>query len=224
MRSVPWTLVLAISTFVSASTLGGALETRQPQKHESRADLEKFDLHISGEVSAGKIFEQDIGHGLLFRLAPPSNDANAGWLIEIVPKTESDGPIEFSSIATPPYHAYNERDIAAVYGRVASDVVALKDRTFFFVQSEEDEHRAEEVVNAALYPTSISDEERIRVAGEKTQIQVGKGEFRILKSHLNHGRSLNDAGTIEWLRFELNIEFSSGLTMADIIARVARQQ
>jgi len=196
-----------------------------PQKHESRADLEKFDLHITGEVSRGQIFEHDIGHDLLFRLVPPAADENAGWIIEIVPKTApDDGPIEFSSIATPPYHTYNERDIAAVYGRAAGDAVMLKDRTFFFVQSVDDEHRAEEIVNAALYPTSISDEERVRVAAEKTQIQVGKGEFRILKSHINHGRSMNDPGGIDWLRFELNIRFSSGLTMANIISRVAHQQ
>lgn len=219
-------LVLAgLSLLLFLGFSGTAATHAIPQKHESRADQEKFDAHIAGEVSRGQTFEQDIGQGLVFRLFPPADDLNAGWIIQIVPKVEPDeGSIEFSSIATPPYHAYNMRYLAAVYGRVASDVVALKDRTFFFVHSTDEEHRAEEVVNAALYPTNLSDEEKVRAAGERTQIQLGKGELRIVKAHINHGRGTSDPGSIDWLRFEVNIQFSSGLTMADIIARVARQE
>jgi hypothetical protein len=215
----------ALITFLLVSLLAfpGAFGARAiPQKHESRAGQEKFDAHIDGEVSRGQTFEQDIGQGLVFRLVPPADDANAGWIIQIVPKVQPDeGSVEFSSIATPPYHAYNTRYLASVYGRVVSDVLALKDRPFFFVHSADDEHRAEEVVNAALYPTNLSDEEKVHAAGERTQIQLGKGELRILKTRINHGR---DAGSIDWLRFEVNIQFSSGLTMADIISRVARQE
>jgi hypothetical protein len=192
------------------------------QKHQSPAEAERIDLHIASEVSPGKNFEQDIGHDLLFRLEPPSDSADTGWIIEIVPKSEpDDGPIEFSGIATPPYRTYNDRYIATVYGRSATEVVNLKYRTFFFVQSIDDEHRAEEVVNVALYPTNASDEEKVRAAGEQSQIRLGKGELRILKSRT--GRR-SDVGTIDWLRFEVDIEFSPGLTMANIIARVAHPQ
>lgn len=226
------TLVLAILAFASLLAFPSLLNSRSrsdrearlsSQKHQSRAEAEKVDLHIVGEVSGEKTFEQDIGHDLLFRLVPPEGGDNAGWIIEIVPKSEpDDGSVEFSAIATPPFHAYNERYIATVYGRLAGDVVNLKDREFFFVQSVGDEHRAEEVVNAALYPTSVSDEEKVRVVAEQREIQLGKGELRILKAHVGH--KLNDVGTIDSLRFELNIEFSSGLTMANIIARVAHPQ
>lgn len=216
-------LALTVFTFAPVATLGST-PAAQPasQKHQSRAESEKVDFHITGEVSNGKAFQQDIGHDLLFRLVPPSNGENAGWLIEIVPKSyPDDDPIEFSTIATPPYNAYNERCIATVYGRAANEAVNLKDRTFFFVELTDDEHRAEEVVNAALYPTNVSDEERVRVAAEQPQIHLGKGELHILKSRINRGRSINDAGTIDWMRFDVNIEFSTGLTMANIIARVA---
>jgi len=218
--------VFAALSLLPLLTFSGTSRTPTiAQKHESRADQQKFDLHLAGEVSRGQTFEQDIGQGLVFRLVPPVDQENAGWVIQIVPKVQPDeGSIEFSSIATPPYHAYNERFLAAVYGRVVSDVVALKDRTFFFVHSADDEHRAEEVVNAALYPTNISDEDKVRVAAEKTEIELGKGELRIVKSRINRGRSSNDPGGIDWLRFEVNIQFSSGMTMADILARVAHQQ
>lgn len=195
------------------------------QKHNPRAQAEKVDVHFTGEVSLGKAFEYDIGRGLVFRLVPPPNASDAGWTIEIVPKTEpEDGPVEFSAIATPPYHVYNDRIIATLYGRSASEVVQLKDRTFFFIHSLDDEHRAEEVVNAAFYPTDLSDQERVRIAAEQHDVRVSKGELRILKSHTGRSKTLNDLGAINWIRFEVGIEFSPGLTMADIIARVVRPQ
>lgn len=195
------------------------------QKNRSRAEREEADFRVTGEVSKGKTFQQDIGRGLLFQLVPPSNAPDAGWVIEIVPKAQpDDGPIEFSTIATPPYHVYNDRILATAYGRTAREIVGLKDRTFFFVRSAEDEHRAEEVVNAAFYPTDLSDQERVHVASEEHQIEVSKGEFHILKSHTGRSETLGGPGTIEWIRFELDIDFSPGVTMADIIARVARPQ
>jgi hypothetical protein len=195
------------------------------QKKGSRAEREEVDFRITGEAARGKVFTQDIGHGLMFQLVPPSNAPDTGWVIEIVPKEQpDDGPIEFSAIATPPYHVYNDRIIATAYGRTAHEVVDLKDRTFFFVRSAKDEHRAEEVVNAAFYPTDLSDEERVRVASEQHEIQVCEGELHILKSHTTHSTYFGGAGNIDWIRFELDVQFSPGLTMANIIARVARPQ
>jgi hypothetical protein len=191
----------------------------------SHAESENVDLHIAGEVSQGRTFEYDLGHGLLFRLAPPANAESAGWLIEIVPKSDpDDGPIEFCEIATPPYHVYNDRCIAVAYGRSASEVVQLKDRTFYFVHTEDDEHRAEEVVNAKLYPTNTSDEEKVRVAAEEHQIQLGKGELRILKSHVSRSGALSGTGSIESIRFEVDFEFSPRITMADVVSRVTQSQ
>lgn len=195
------------------------------QKNRSRAEREEADFHVTGEVSRGKGFQQDVGHGVVFELVPPSNAPDAGWVIEVVPKGPSDDDsIEFSSIATPPYHVYNDRILATAYGRSAHEIVGLKDRTFFFVRSAEDEHRAEEVVNAAFYPTDLSDQDRVRVASEEHQIEVSKGELHILKSHTTRSQTLGGPGTIEWIRFELEINFSPGVTMADVIARVAKPQ
>jgi hypothetical protein len=214
-------VALAVFTFIGPSVLGARARYSVAQKHLSRAELEKIDLHIAGEVSQGKTFEYGIGHGLLFRLATPANAPGTGWLIQIVPKTDpAEGPIEFSEIATPPYHVYNNRCIATAYGRSAADVVQLKDRTFYFVQSVDDEHHAEEVVNAAFYPTNTSDEEKVRVAAEQHQIRIGRGELRILHSHISRSRTMPELGSIDSIRFEVDFEFSPGLTMADIVAHV----
>jgi hypothetical protein len=219
-------LALTILFSLSLSAPSGQSAPAAPaQKHESRAESEKVDLHIVGDVSGAQIYEQDIGHDLLFRLVPPIGGNQAGWVIQVVPKNESeDDPIEFSATATPPYHTYNERYIATVYGRSAADVVNLKDRHFFFVESVDDEHRAEEVVNLALYPTNVSDEDKVRILEEQKEIQLGKGELRILKARTGRGKNSGDPGTIDSIHFELNIQFSSGVTMDNIIARVARPQ
>jgi hypothetical protein len=186
---------------------------------------EEADFQITGEVTRGNAFQQDIGRGLMFQLAPPSNAPDAGWVIEIVPKTQpAGGAVEFSSIATPPYHTYNDRIIVPAYGRSASDVLNLKKRTFFFVDSVNDEHRAEEVVNAAYYPTDLSDQDRVRVAAEEHGIQISQGQLHILKAHTSRGKIPGAPDRIDSIRFELEIEFSPGLTMADIVARVIRPQ
>jgi hypothetical protein len=218
-------LDLVVLATVALSLVAAGAAYPATQKHPSHSELEKIDVHIAGELSQGKTFEYDIGQGLLFRLATPANAPDAGWLIEIVPKADpEDGPIEFSEIATPPYHVYNDRCIATAYGRSAAEIVQRKDRVFYFVESVDDEHRAEEVVNAALYPTNTSEEEKVRVAAEQHQIRVGKGELRLLKSHVSRSRTMPELGTIDSIRFEADFEFSPGLTMADIMGRVAHPQ
>ena len=204
----------------------GAASTFGSQKKKNgRAEAEEVDFHATGEVMHGKTFVQNVGHGMILELLPPSNAPDAGWIIAIVPAEQpAGGAIEFSQIATPPYHAYNDRIIVPAYGRSAADVVNLKNRTFFFVDSVDDEHRAEEVVNAAYYPTDISDEERVRAVAEEKEIHVSKGELHILKAHTSKGQGFGGPGNVDWIRFEVDIEFSPGLTMADILGRVVHPQ
>lgn len=210
---------------IAASNSAAEAEAAVSGSHKKKAEAEEVDFHVTGQVEHGKMFQQNIGHGLLFELVPPANAPDAGWIIEIAPVDQpSSGSIEFTQIATPPYHTYNSRIIVPAYGRSAADVVNLKDRTFFFVDSVNDEHRAEEVVNAAYYPTDVSDQERVRVVAEERNLRVSKGELHILKSHTTHGQAFGGFGEIEWIRFEVDIQFSPGLTMADVLARVVRPQ
>lgn len=226
MRRTILTLIALAACLLPASLPAPGASTPGAQKNKNkRAEAETVDFQTTGQVEHGKPFRQEIGHGLVFELVPPSNATDAGWIIEIVPADQpAAGPIEFSQIATPPYHAYNDRIIVPAYGRSASDVVNLKNRTFFFVDSVNDEHRAEEVVNAAYYPTDISDQERVRVAAEERDIHVSKGELHILKSHTSRSQAFGGPGSVDSIRFQVEIEFSPGLTMADVLARVIRPQ
>jgi hypothetical protein len=228
MSAFAITLCLVWVSFMRPAPTGSSRTlspSSSPQKDQSRAEAEKIDVHIAGEVTRGNIFQQDIGHDLVFRLAPSPGSPDIGWKIEIVPKKDpDDGPVEFSAVATPPYRMYNARYLEASFGNSAKDAVRITPRVFYFVQSVDDEHRSEECLNATTYPTNVSDEEKVRVVEEQNQIRLGKGELRILKSHIGRSKTMTDGGTIDWLRFDVDIEFSSGLTMANILARIARPQ
>lgn len=217
-------LSLVLSLFLSPTALRDIPFSAPQQKH-ARAEAEKVDVHFTGEIMRGKTFQQKIDQDLIFRLALTPGYADLGWKIEIAPKDDpDDGPIEFSAVATPPYRTYNPRYLETSYGNTAKQAVAMTPRVFYFVETVDDEHRAEECLNAALYPTNISDEERVRVVQEQRLIQLGKGELRIIKSRTGRGKTLTDAGTIDWLRFEVDIELSPNMTMGNILATIAHPE
>jgi len=203
-------------------TLSIAPLPTQNHSHKSKTpapEIEHPDVDFTAEVERGKTFEHDIGHDLIFRLEVPETGDYAGWDILIVPKTQpADGPIEFSAIATPPYHAYNERYIDVTFGFSAKEILEMSPRRFNFVTSENDEHRAEEAVNVALYPNSASDDEKQRVAESAENIQLGVGEFRALKYRITSIKDPLYPGSIEWMRFEVKLKFPPVLTMARVLA------
>ena len=202
--------------------LASAPLTTQNHSRKSKSpapEIENPDVDFTAEVERGKTFEHDIGHDLLFRLEVPETGDYAGWDITIVPKTQpADGPIEFSAIATPPYHAYNERYIDVTFGFSAKEILEMSPRRFNFVMSENDEHRAEEAVNVALYPNSASDDEKQRVAESAENIQLGIAEFRALKYRITSIKDPLFPGSIEWMRFEVKLKFPPALTMAQVLA------
>lgn len=217
--------LLTACAFAESGAVLWAVSAGPVQQKESRAEAEKKDFHFIGEVARGKEFAEDIGHDLVFRLGTTPGYTDIGWKIEIVPRTmPEDGPVEFSAVATPPYRSYNPRYLEATYGNTAKMAVGITPRAFYFVESVDDEHYAEECLNAAMYPTNVSDEEKVRVVQEQGHILLGKGELHILKSRIGRGKNPGDAGTIDWLRFSVDIEFASGKTMGDILAVIARPQ
>jgi len=184
----------------------------------ARAAAEENDVRFSGEVTAGKIYEHDIGHGLVFGLAPLSGDGGGGWVIDVVPRPQpSDEPVEFSEIVTPPYHFYNDRFLAGAYGYSTKEAVGFTTRKFNFVLSIHDMQIANEVVNASLFPSALSEEEKNRIGRESEALNLGTGEFRIVKSHVTLAKGPNP-DTIDWLKFDVLLHFSPGLTLQQVLA------
>lgn len=199
---------------------GGAQSRAEPQSpaRDPAPSPDATEVRFAGEVIDGQPFERDVGHNLVFRLAPLSGDAAGGWVIEILPKAQPpDGPVEFAEIATPPYHFYNQRYLAAAYTYSAREAVAISPRTFYFVQSVADEHAANEVVNAALYPEAVPEQEKDRIAGEAATLHLGRGQLRILRSRVTNGKQ-GEPDVIAWIKFDVVLNFSPGVTLQQLLA------
>jgi hypothetical protein len=188
------------------------------QATPSAATPDTSQIRFEGEILRGQIYEHDIGHGLVFRLTPITSDEGGGWVIQIRPVVEAaDENIEFTEIATPPYHAYNDRYLAAAFSYSAREAVQITVRKFYFVQSVEDEHRAAEVVNVTFYPGTASEREKVRAADEATSVNVGRGQLRIIHSKITAAKA-GVPDTIAWVKFEVVLDFSPGFTIRQVLA------
>ena len=210
----------AVAIILAIALAASPLQNHKKSKSQQPAITDP-DLVFSGEIERGKTYTHDIGHDLEFRLEVASEGAFAGWDISVVPKAQpKDGPIEFSAIATPPYHNFNERYIETIFNFTAQEILAMSPRRFNFVLSVDDEHRAEEVVNAMLYPNSVSDDDKQRIEMSSANIQLGTGEFSIQRSRVTSLKDPLYPGSIEYLKFEVKLKFPPGLTMAQVLAPV----
>jgi hypothetical protein len=192
--------------------------TTPPPAASPSGPSEPDEVRFTGEVMHDQPFTRDVGHHLTFRLTPATADEGGGWVIEMLPPVEpSDDPAEFAAIATPPYHAYNDRYLAGAFGYSAREAVQATTRKFNFVLSLDDEHLADEVVNAALYPSTIGEADRSRIAAEAAALKLGTGQLHILRSRITPGKE-GSPDTIAWVRFDVVLNFSPGLTLQQVLA------
>ena len=176
------------------------------------------EVRFAGEVVDGSSFEREIGHDLVFQLIPLGGDVAGGWVIEIVPKAQpADEDVEFSGIVTPPYHFYNDRYVAGAYGYSTKEAVAMTPRRFNFVLSVDDRRIAEDVVNSVLYPSVSSEQEKQRISSEASDLRLGHGMFRILRARVALGKA-GKPDAIAWLKFDVALNFSPGLTLQSVLA------
>ncbi len=218
LGSISMALICALALGASLSLPVGAVSQAGGQATSSATAPGAPQIRFEGEILHGQIFEHEIGHGLVFRLTPATSDEGGGWVIQILPAAEpTDETIEFAEIATPPYHAYNDRYLAAAFGYSAREAVQVALRKFYFVRSVEDQQRAADVVNVTLYPDTASDREKIRAADEATSVNLGRGQLRIIHSKITAGRA-GVPDTIAWVKFEVVLDFSSGFTMRQVLA------
>lgn len=216
----PISIIFGCAVAVGASlglAVGAMSQTGAPPSSSTTAP-EASHVRFEGEILHAQIYEHDIGHGLVFRLTPAASDEGGGWVIQILPAMEpSDATVEFAEIATPPYHAYNDRYLAAAFGYSAREAVQITVRKFYFVQSLEDQQRAADVVNTTLYPSTASDREKSRAVDEAVSVNLGRGELRIIHSKITPGKA-GVPDTIAYVKFEVVLDFSPGFTMRQVLA------
>ena len=180
-------------------------------------------MHIafSGEVSADKNFDRPFGP-LRFRLN--SEEASAGWWIEVVPAEGVNSEnAEYVWVVTPPYHFENIRYLDTSYGTRAEDAVKDLPRDFNFVLEQEQFHRAVDLVNTAVYSHPLSenksevefDQESQNALATLESMSIGKGRLQILDSRVDRSAGQDGLGAIEWLKFRVELHVPCNFTVSD---------
>jgi hypothetical protein len=217
-RSISVALVSGLALGAILSLPASAAPQAEAQATPQAAAPAASQIRFEGEILHGQIYEHDIGHGLVFRLTPATSNEGGGWVIEILPAIQPDDEtLEFTEIATPPYHAYNDRYLAAAFGYSAREAVQITVRKFYFVRSLEDQQRAADVVNATMYPGTASEAEKVRAADEAVSVNLGRGQLRIIHSKITPGKA-GVPETIAYVKFEVTLDFSPGFTMRQVLA------
>lgn len=217
-RSISVALVSGLALGAILSLPASAAPQAEAQATPQAAAPAASQIRFEGEILHGQIYEHDIGHGLVFRLTPATSNEGGGWVIEILPAIQPDDEtLEFTEIATPPYHAYNDRYLAAAFGYSAREAVQITVRKFYFVRSLEDQQRAADVVNATMYPGTASEAEKVRAADEAVSVNLGRGQLRIIHSKITPGKA-GVPDTIAYVKFEVVLDLSPGFTMRQVLA------
>jgi hypothetical protein len=210
--------VLLVGVVPPPSSAVASQDQPPPAAKSAPSNADASEVRFTAEIIRYQLFTHDIGHNLTFRMTPTTTDEGGGWVIEIIPSPEpSDDPVEFTAIATPPYHSYNDRYLAAAFGYSAREAIKVTTRKFNFVQSLIDEQRASEVVNASLYPSIVSESDKARIANEAADVNLGTGELHILSSRITPAKG-GAPDTIASVKFEVVLNFSPGLTLQQVLA------
>lgn len=199
------------------SVLLCAAITIAAQAVEQSFPSSKPDVILSGTLAAGKSFEHNIGHGLIFRLVPSPASYGKGWDIEIRPEGDPAGGFdEYASVATPPYHLYKPTYLNASYGVTAQKAVAMSPRKFQFVETPQDSQAASVVVNTVVYTVDWPSH-KDSIAAAAAKIPVGVGELRVLDSRTTPGKNNEDLGSIDWIKFQIRLWLRSDETLENVL-------
>jgi hypothetical protein len=169
------------------------------------------ELDFSGAVKNGETFRKEIGHGLVFVLAPDSD----GYGIAIEPVRGGDpNNNNFTTCVTPPFHGPNPTFLSArdfqdeKSSPLPPKVVAgLKNREFSFVLTAADQKKACDELGEALYGPEKKDKSGNPVLGflNYKQPPLGKGVFDILTFQLSGAEKDEQFQSIS---FAVHIEFN----------------
>ena len=161
-------------------------------------------VYLTGAVSNGDSFTQELTPGLVFRLDPSPGSEKRGWTIRVVPRSrDKDELTDYVWVVTPPYHFRNPRYLDTTYGVSAEEAVAWSPREFFFVLSDADYRRA----TAAVEQVWSGNDDQLQEA-KKVLADIPKGRGWLCINDFVLSRSTGQAPrSIERLSFEVVIEF-----------------
>ena len=175
--------------------------------------------HFTGEVRRGEEFTQLIGPGMEFRLEPYAGN-DSGWSMRLAPGTDADArTMDCIGVVEEPLHGNTRLEIEPLENGKTPDV-SWKTREFQFVASAPDCKQAWSLANEANYPSKLPDKQREEASTRLGQIRRNHGRFTVLDARL--GTAAGRQGTLEWLKFEVDLTGSAeaGWLMTTALPRV----
>lgn len=161
-------------------------------------------IHVTGEVNRGERFLAPVGSNLFFALEPYAGN-DSGWTIRLLPGTDKkSAAVDCIGAVSEPLHGSNNLSIDPPED-LSQKAGWWKSREFEFVPDNENCKAAWQLMNLVYYPSKLTDQQRAE-AGEKLgNIQTSHGKFTIVDSLLKPSADTSGTGTIEWLKFEVEL-------------------
>jgi hypothetical protein len=164
--------------------------------------------HFTAEVVAHEEFQRTFAPKMMFRLEPYGG-TGSGWSIRIAPISDSGGPaIDCIGAVETPLHGDTKIEIEPPVNGASKDPDWRK-REFEYVSNVADCKAAWNLMNDANYATKLSAKEREDASTKLGQIPARQGKFTILEAHFGPATPQNARGTLEWLKFEVDLRGSS---------------
>jgi hypothetical protein len=146
---------------------------------------------------------------MVFRLEPYAGN-DSGWTIRIAPGADSAASsVDCIGAVETPSHGDTKLEIELPEDGVLQNA-AWKLREFEFVGSSPDCKTAWSLMNAANYVNKLSANEREQASTKLGQIPTKHGKFSILDARSGPATAANQHGTLEWLKFEVDLTASAG--------------
>ena len=145
---------------------------------------------------------------MMFRLEPYAGN-DSGWSIRIAPVSETGGPaIDCIGAVETPLHGDTKIEIEPPDNRASRDP-AWRQREFEYAATASDCGAAWGLMNTSNYNSKLSEKEREDASAKLGQIPTRRGKFTILDARFGPATSQSERGSIEWLKFEVDLSGAS---------------
>jgi hypothetical protein len=169
--------------------------------------------HFTAEIVAHEEFQKTFAPRMMFRLEPYAG-TDSGWTIRIAPISESGGPaIDCIGAVETPLHGDTKKEIEPPQNGASKDP-AWRQREFDYAASEPDCRAAWNWLNNANYTSNLTDKQREEASAKLAEIPTRHGKITILDARFGPATPQNERGTIELLRFDVDLNSSSSTASA----------
>ena len=175
------------------------------------APIANAPTRFTAELKRGERFQKLIAPNMMFTLEPYAGN-DSGWTIHLAPGSDAkSNSMDCIGAVSEPLHGDKNREIEPP-DDLSQEPVHWKPREFEFVPDLANCKTAWQLMNLVYYPSKLTDEQRAE-AGEKLgKIPTAHGKFTVLDSLLRPAGNPNDTGSIEWLKFEVELNLPAGST------------